>query len=537
MTPPTLKPGFATVATALLLAFGSPVRVDAQGTDTATYQVTFVGNWNTSSTPGGVVGGAHFTTLIGAVHNGNVTFWAPGGTATPGVEGVAELGATSTFKSEYNAVPAANRKALIEESGTGATGTSTFTIEATQSHPLVTLLSMIGPSPDWFVGVSGLSLRNSQGWQSRVSTNLFPYDAGTEDGTEFSLSNSATNPQGTIASLRGQGKFSNEPMATLTFDLQTAQPPPPDPEPPPDAEPLPDPEPTSPPTWIAPYWHGTGGFVARPADGRSAMVRLECGGLRHGNREYAGADGLIVRAIQRDACVGGDERPLQGELTFEGIEDGGWYWINGDRNVAVAPLVVEASLNSGLNPPVPGGVSASPMGDSRFVRSVTGRLYGTLMVHEGNGFMGIVPHLTDMEGDGEHVAPYWQGGGGIVGRPLDGVSTEVRLSCGGGETETHTLEPGEDGTIATLLPGGCFDSDGNTVGGDLEADGFEDGAWYWINSHVPVAAPLVRRGSQPAALSVPLVPDGVEAVEGPWGTLFTRGNLMGIVPRVQLAAP
>ncbi len=156
----------ATLAAALPLAFGSPVRIDGQGTDAATYQVTFEAKWNTSSTPGGVVGNAHFTTLIGAVHNSGVTFWESGGTASAGVEAVAELGATSTFENEYNAVPAGNRKALIRQSApSGPTGSVTFTIEATQAHPLVTLLSMIGPSPDWFVGVSGLSLRNSQGWR------------------------------------------------------------------------------------------------------------------------------------------------------------------------------------------------------------------------------------------------------------------------------------------------------------------------------------------------------------------------------------
>lgn len=35
---------------------------------TITYEVTFDGNWTLASTPGGVVGGAHFTTLIGGVH-------------------------------------------------------------------------------------------------------------------------------------------------------------------------------------------------------------------------------------------------------------------------------------------------------------------------------------------------------------------------------------------------------------------------------------------------------------------------------------
>ena len=55
-----------------------------------------------------------------------------------------------------------------------------------------------------------------------LTVDLFPYDAGTEEGTEFSLTNDATSPQGTIASIKGTGKFSNEPIATLVFDLLAA---------------------------------------------------------------------------------------------------------------------------------------------------------------------------------------------------------------------------------------------------------------------------------------------------------------------------
>ncbi|MYH39983.1 MAG: hypothetical protein F4154_03345, partial [Candidatus Dadabacteria bacterium] len=163
----------------------------AHAQTTATYTVTFKGNWNTSSTPGGVVGGAHFTTLIGAVHNSSVTFWTSGGTATAGVELVAEIGGTSTFKSEITAA-GANVKSTVDQSGTSATGTSTFEVTFSRTHPLLTLLSMIGPSPDWFVGVSGLSMLDGSNWRSSRTVDLFPYDAGTEDGTEFLLSNPAT---------------------------------------------------------------------------------------------------------------------------------------------------------------------------------------------------------------------------------------------------------------------------------------------------------------------------------------------------------
>ena len=202
-----------------VLLLASPAVAQDAGASRATYEVTFQGNWTLESTPGGVVGGAHFTTLIGAVHNDDVTFWRSGGRASPGVENVAELGVTPTFESEVNDSPHA--AALVKQSiGRGGTASATFSIDVTMDHPLVTLLSMIGPSPDWFVGISGRSLLDaSDQWEPRVEIDLFPYDAGTEEGDEFSLDNAPTNPQDVITSIRGTGKFSNERMARLTFVL------------------------------------------------------------------------------------------------------------------------------------------------------------------------------------------------------------------------------------------------------------------------------------------------------------------------------
>ena len=194
-------------------------------TQTITYEVKFEGNWTLASTPGGVVGGAHFTTLIGGVHGSGVTFWQAGQQASAGVELVAELGYTPTFRGEVQA--SSHTLSVIQEGVSGGgTGTATFNIDVTRTHPLVTLLSMIGPSPDWFVGVSGVSLLDgSNQWRQSHVVDLFPYDAGTEDGTEFSLSNPDTNPQGVITRIAGTGKFSNVRMARLTFTRKTTPPP------------------------------------------------------------------------------------------------------------------------------------------------------------------------------------------------------------------------------------------------------------------------------------------------------------------------
>ncbi|MCY3817809.1 MAG: spondin domain-containing protein [Gammaproteobacteria bacterium] len=203
------------------------VGAPATGQDTATYSVTFGGNWTTESTTVPVPGSAHFTDLIGAIHNGNVTFWRSGGTASPGIELMAETGLTSILRSEIQASPHAH--AVIEqEVSFGGRGTARFDIEVPDDHPLITLTSMIGPSPDWFVGISGVSLLDGDGdWRRAVMLDLYPYDAGTEDGTTFSLSNPDTNPRETITSIRGTAPFSDaEPMARLSFVLDTTGRPP-----------------------------------------------------------------------------------------------------------------------------------------------------------------------------------------------------------------------------------------------------------------------------------------------------------------------
>ena len=187
--------------------------------DSVTYGVTFTGTWTTDVTPAGMPDGAHFSPLIGGVHNAAVAFLEAGGTATPGVESMAERGRTATLAKEIEAAGANTLGVLRKEDGSGATGSSTFdAATVTADHPRVTLLSMIAPSPDWFVGVSGLSLLDASGaWVETLTLELFPWDAGTEEGDELSFDNAATSPQGTITSLRGVAPFSAAPIATLTF--------------------------------------------------------------------------------------------------------------------------------------------------------------------------------------------------------------------------------------------------------------------------------------------------------------------------------
>ena len=196
----------------------------AEHASTATYTVTFQGAWTSTVTPDGVPAGAHFSRLVGGVHNANVAFLESGGTASAGVEAMAEVGGWTGLRDE---VLAAAPDTLSSLNGTtdniSATGSHSVAATLTTTHPRVALVTMIAPSHDWFVGVSGLPLVDSEGrWLVSHEASLYPWDAGTEEGSDFSLSPSvATDPQGIIESLRGTGPFTTEPIATLSFTLQS----------------------------------------------------------------------------------------------------------------------------------------------------------------------------------------------------------------------------------------------------------------------------------------------------------------------------
>ena len=189
----------------------------------AEYRVTFTGLWDPEVTPSGIPQDAYFSHLAGAVHAGSVSFLVGGERATRGMEFMAERGNSITLREEIAAAGANKLSVLhsplrdkISRLGSETLGGVTFTT----SYPRITLVTKIGPSPDWFTGVSGLYLIDDQGnWRQSHEVDLFPWDAGTERGTEFSERNAPLFPANPIGSIRGTGKFTTRPIARLTFTL------------------------------------------------------------------------------------------------------------------------------------------------------------------------------------------------------------------------------------------------------------------------------------------------------------------------------
>ena len=71
---------------------------------------------------------------------------------------MAETGGIGGLRSEAVAAGQDVSEIIEQRLGGGGTPTSSFEITVSGEHAAVTLASMLAPSPDWFVGVSGLSL-------------------------------------------------------------------------------------------------------------------------------------------------------------------------------------------------------------------------------------------------------------------------------------------------------------------------------------------------------------------------------------------
>ena len=206
----------------LLLAVG-PVAAQS----IATYRVTFESTWSAATHPDGFPANPHFSGLVGATHEPGVGLWGDGETASPGIESMAETGNKALLEGEVAALVAGGQaEMLLSGGGIGVSpGSVVLDVTVSASFPLVSLVSMIAPSPDWFVGVDGLDLRDGAGWVSEVDVPLYAYDAGTDSGTSYTAANADTQPREPIAPITGAPFLiggSVQPVGTFTFTLQTA---------------------------------------------------------------------------------------------------------------------------------------------------------------------------------------------------------------------------------------------------------------------------------------------------------------------------
>jgi hypothetical protein len=191
----------------------------AAASQSATYELVFEATWSASTHPVGFPPNPHFSGLIGATHNAQVAFWTPGVLASAGIEAMAETGSKSPLDSEVQtAIVGGTAGMLISGGGIPVSpGSVSVSLTVTQQHSRISVVSMIAPSPDWFVGVRDLDLFENGDWVSGKVVTLFPWDAGTDSGTDYTSPNQDTNPAEPIALITTGGVGNGQPLGTFTL--------------------------------------------------------------------------------------------------------------------------------------------------------------------------------------------------------------------------------------------------------------------------------------------------------------------------------
>ena len=164
------------------------------------YDVRFVADWSEMTHPDGFPTSPHFSGLIGTTHNADVSFWAVDQLASTGIRDVAEVGSKSLLKSEINvAIQQSTADNFIDIGGVATSpGFIDFILPVKNIYSQVTIVSMLAPSPDWFVGITGLDLIQQGAWVENLTVELFAYDAGTDSGATYTAGDIVSNPLETI---------------------------------------------------------------------------------------------------------------------------------------------------------------------------------------------------------------------------------------------------------------------------------------------------------------------------------------------------
>jgi hypothetical protein len=194
----------------------------ATPTGPAEYRVIVKSTWTRVSHPFEYPSDAHFSGMIGASHNAKYSIFAIGRRPTPGLEKLSEEGKHSPLDTEIRtAIDQGNALMLFESGGIKNWRDSMVaTVRVDPAHPLVSVVNMIAPSPDWFTGASDVNLASDGAWITRRTVTLYAYDSGGDDGTTYKAKDKDANPKKptTRAATRHfviKGRV--KPVATVTF--------------------------------------------------------------------------------------------------------------------------------------------------------------------------------------------------------------------------------------------------------------------------------------------------------------------------------
>jgi hypothetical protein len=188
----------------------------------AEYTIVVKSRWTRAEHPLEWPSDAHFSGLIGATHTLAYSIFAIGTPPTPGLENLSEQGKHTPLDSEIRSAVSAGNAGMLFESGPlrNFADSIVTAVKVDDAFPLVSLVMMVAPSPDWFTGVRDVDLRENGAWTPAKTLDLVAYDSGGDDGTTYKAPDRDTNPkkptsQSTTPHFIVNGSL--VPVGTITF--------------------------------------------------------------------------------------------------------------------------------------------------------------------------------------------------------------------------------------------------------------------------------------------------------------------------------
>ncbi|CAD5117200.1 DgyrCDS5994 [Dimorphilus gyrociliatus] len=175
----------------------------------AKYRMKFEGLWTKETFPKQFptpLAFAHWSPITGASHSRDYSIWKYGEYASDAVQSVCEYAHTQKLESEMRrnsrfirtvvktrGISWHRRTKLLQKKW------AYFSVDRKRHY--LSFLTMLGPSPDWCAGISNLNLCDNCTWIKRKIIDLYPWDAGTDDGITYKSRNKESNPRQKIRAI------------------------------------------------------------------------------------------------------------------------------------------------------------------------------------------------------------------------------------------------------------------------------------------------------------------------------------------------
>jgi len=175
----------------------NPVQPEPEPELNARYELKFIATWSMQTHPNDFPSSAHFSGLIGMTHNGNTMLFAKGELASDGIKNMAETGSKNPLEAEIqDIISNGTGNTLISGGGINPSpGEVSLEFDIASSHSMVSVVSMVAPSPDWFIAVSDINLIENNEWVTSKTITVDIYDAGTDTGVTFTSPNQPAVPR------------------------------------------------------------------------------------------------------------------------------------------------------------------------------------------------------------------------------------------------------------------------------------------------------------------------------------------------------